>query len=255
MATKETGKKKVPVHNPFPARTAVLSGAKRSITDLYKGQKNPIAPMTKSTVLALNDQSYKAGLLAGKRISKENKPKDNPIGLNDAMDLAKVGVLGTATTIGVDIAAGQILPRLNITKEANANVYYLAKIIGAVVAGEVLSDATKGASYTGAGGAITVYMTEFARELLKGNMPQSVPLGALPQPRLVPVPPTMRMAGALAGYGDGSNVTLQPVQKQPCGCGNGGLAGVGGGIGANKVLSGVQANNEPRLFGGIKRRK
>ena len=251
MATKNTGKK-VPVHNPFPARTAVLSGAKRSITDLYKGQKNPIAPMTKSTVLALNDQSYKAGLLAGKRTAA-NKPKDNPIGLNDAMDLAKVGVIGTATTIGVDIAAGQILPRLNITKEANANVYYMAKIIGAVVAGEVLSDATKGASYTGAGGAITVYMTEFARELLKGNMPASVPLGALPQPRLVPVPPTMRMAGALSGYGDGRNVTLQPVQKQPCGC-NGGLAGVGGGIGA-KVLAGVQANNEPRLFGGIKRRK
>ena len=255
MATKETGKKKVPVHNPFPARTAVLSGAKRSITDLYKGQKNPIAPMSKSTVLALNDQSYKAGLLAGKRTAA-NKPKDNPIGLNDAMDLAKVGVLGTATTIGVDIAAGQILPRLNITKEANANVYYMAKIIGAVVAGEVLSDATKGASYTGAGGAITVYMTEFARELLKGKMPASVPLGALPQPLLVPVPPTMRMAGALAGYGDGRNVTLQPLQKQQqCGCGNGGLAGVGGGIGANKVLSGVQANNEPRLFGGIKRRK
>lgn len=252
MATKNTGKK-VPVHNPFPARTAVLSGAKRSITDLYKGQKNPIAPMTKSTVLALNDQSYKAGLLAGKRTAA-NKPKDNPIGLNDAMDLAKVGLLGTATTIGVDIAAGQILPRLNITKEANANVYYMAKIIGAVVAGEVLSDATKGASYTGAGGAITVYMTEFARELLKGNMPASVPLGALPQPRLVPVPPTMRMAGALSGYGDGGNVMLQPVQKQPCGC-NGGLAGVGGGIGANKVLAGVQANNEPRLFGGIKRRK
>lgn len=255
MATKNTGKK-VPVHNPFPARTAVLSGANRSITDLYKGQKNPIAPMSKSTVLALNDQSYKAGLLAGKRKVAANKPKDNPIGLNDAMDLAKVGLLGTATTIGVDIAAGQILPRLNITKEANANVYYMAKIIGAVVAGEVLSDATKGASYTGAGGAITVYMTEFARELLKGKMPQSVPLGALPQPSLVPVPPTMRMAGALAGYGDGRNVTLQPVQKQqPCGCGNGGLAGVGGGIGANKVLSGVQANNEPRLFGGIKRRK
>ena len=253
MATKNTGKK-VPVHNPFPARTAVLSGAKRSITDLYKGQKNPIAPMSKSTVLALNDQSYKAGLLAGKRTAA-NKPKANPIGLNEAMDLAKVGVLGTATTIGVDIAAGQILPRLNITKEANANVYYMAKIIGAVVAGEVLSDATKGASYTGAGGAITVYMTEFARELLKGKMPQSVPLGALPQPSLVPVPHTMRMAGALAGYGDGRNVTLQPVQKQPCGCGNGGLAGVGGGIGANKVLSGVQANNEPRLFGGIKRRK
>jgi len=253
MATKETGKK-VPVHNPFPARTAVLSGAKRSITDLYKGQKNPIAPMSKSTVLALNDQSYKAGLLAGKR-SKANKPKDNPIDLKDAMDLAKVGVLGTVTTIGVDIAAGQIFPSLNITKEANANVYYMAKIIGAVVAGEVLSDATKGASYTGAGGAITVYMTEFAREFLKGQMPQSVPLGALPQPRLVPVPPTMRMAGALAGYGDGRNVTLQPVQKQPCGCGNGGLAGVGGGIGANKVLSGVQANNEPRLFGGVKRRK
>lgn len=252
MATKNTGKK-VPVHNPFPARTAVLSGAKRSITDLYKGQKNPIAPMTKSTVLALNDQSYKAGLLAGKRTAA-NKPKDNPIGLNDAMDLVKVGVIGTATTIGVDIAAGQILPRLNITKEANANVYYMAKIIGAVVAGEVLSDATKGASYTGAGGAITVYMTEFARELLKGNMPASVPLGALPQPRLVPVPPTMRMAGALSGYGDGGNVMLQPVQKQPCGC-NGGLAGVGGGIGANKVLAGVQANNEPRLFGGIKRRK
>ena len=252
MATKNTGKK-VPVHNPFPARTAVLSGAKRSITDLYKGQKNPIAPMTKSTVLALNDQSYKAGLLAGKRTAA-NKPKDNPIGLNDAMDLAKVGLLGTATTIGVDIAAGQILPRLNITKEANSNVYYMAKIIGAVVAGEVLSDATKGASYTGAGGAITVYMTEFARELLKGNMPASVPLGALPQPRLVPVPPTMRMAGALSGYGDGGNVMLQPVQKQPCGC-NGGLAGVGGGIGANKVLAGVQANNEPRLFGGIKRRK
>lgn len=253
MATKNTDKK-VPVHNPFPARTAVLSGAKRSITDLYKGQKNPIAPMTKSTVLALNDQSYKAGLLAGKRTAA-NKPKANPIGLNDAMDLAKVGVLGAATTIGVDIAAGQILPRLNITKEANANVYYMAKIIGAVVAGEVLSDATKGASYTGAGGAITVYMTEFARELLKGNMPASVPLGALPQPLLVPVPPTMRMAGALAGYGDGRNVTLQPVQKQPCGCGNGGLSGVGSGIGANKVLSGVQANNEPRLFGGIKRRK
>lgn len=253
MATKNTGKK-VPVHNPFPARTAVLSGAKRSITDLYKGQKNPIAPMSKSTVLALNDQSYKAGLLAGKRTAA-NKPKDNPIGLNDAMDLAKVGVIGTVTTIGVDIAAGQILPRLNITKEANANVYYMAKIIGAVVAGEVLSDATKGASYTGAGGAITVYMTEFARELLKGNMPASVPLGALPQPRLVPVPPTMRMAGALSGYGDGGNVTLQPIQKQPCGCGNGGLAGVGGGIGQNKVLSGVQANNEPRLFGGIKRRK
>lgn len=254
MATKEAaGKKKVPVHNPFP-RTAVLSGAKRSITDLYKGQKNPIAPMTKSTVLALNDQSYKAGLLAGKRTAA-NKPKDNPIGLNDAMDLAKVGVLGTATTIGVDIAAGQILPRLNITKEANVNVYYMAKIIGAVVAGEVLSNATKGASYTGAGGAITVYMTEFARELLKGKMPQSVPLGALPQPQLVPVPHTMRMAGALSGYGDGRNVTLQPVQKQPCGCGNGGLAGVGGGIGANKVLAGVQANNEPRLFGGIKHRK
>ena len=70
----------------------------------------------------------------------------------------------------------------------------------------------------------------------------------------MPVPPTMRMAGALSGYGDGGNVMLQPVQKQPCGC-NGGLAGVGGGIGANKVLAGVQANNEPRLFGGIKRRK
>lgn len=190
---KATGatKRKVPIHNPFPraGKTAVLSGAKRSITDLYKASpiRNPIkGGVSNSAVKALSEQSYKAGLLAGK--AKGGKPNKNPIGLNEAMDLAKLGLLGTVTTIGVDIAAGQVLPRLNISKTANANVYYLAKIIGAVVAGEVLSDATKGASYTGAGGAITVYMTEFAREMLKDKMPASVPLGALPQMRVVAPP-------------------------------------------------------------------
>ena len=60
--------KKVPIRNPSP-KTAVLSGAKRSITDLYKPNRNPIGQMSKSTVLALTDDSYKRGLLAGKRAS------------------------------------------------------------------------------------------------------------------------------------------------------------------------------------------
>lgn len=189
---KATGatKRTVPIHNPFPkaGKTAVLRGAKRSITDLNKQWpiRNPIkGGVSNSAVKALSEQSYKAGLLAGKAKGKADK---NPIGLNEAMDLAKVGMLGTVTTIGIDLAAGQILPKLNITKTANANVYYLAKIIGAVVGGEVLSDATKGASYTGAGGAITVYMTEWARELLKDKLPANVPLGALPQMRVVAPP-------------------------------------------------------------------
>lgn len=193
-------KAKVPIKNPFGAKTAVLSGAKRrSITDLYKPNRNPIAPMNKSTVLALQDQSYKAGLLAGKRIAGNGKTRENPIGIDDALDILKTGAIGTATTIGVDLAAGQILPRLNITPTSNANVYHMAKIIGAVVAGELLNEPTKGMSYTGAAGAITVYMTEWAREALKPKLPASMPLGALPQMRIVQPPaiaPQMRLAGA-----------------------------------------------------------
>ena len=193
--------KKVPIHNPFP-RTAVLSGAKRSITDLHKANRNPIAPMSKSTVLALNDQSYKAGLLAGKRASANGRKKrgwDNPIGVDDAIDLAKVGALGAATKIGVDLAAGQILPKLNISKATNSNVYYMSKLIGAVVVGELLSDATKGASYTGAGGAIAAYMAEWGESMLAQKLPASMPLGALPQMRIVQPPaiaPQMRLAGS-----------------------------------------------------------
>ena len=259
MAKQE--KAKVPIKNPFGAKTAVLSGAKRSITDLYKPNRNPIAPMNKSTVLALQDQSYKAGLLAGKRKFGHSKTRKNPIGLDDALDIIKTGAIGTATTIGVDLAAGQILPRLNITETGNANVYHIAKIIGAVVAGELFNEPTKGMSYTGAAGAITVYMTEWAREALKPKLPASMPLGALPQMRIVqpPAMPAMTMAGAnLAGYGSGSNVTLKPTPPvvTPCGCNSTPkqLAGVGSGIGAhNKLLAGV--TNEPRLFGGVKRRR
>ena len=194
--------KKVPIRNPFPAKTAVLSGAKRSITDLHKPNRNPIAPMSKSTVLALNDQSYRAGLLAGKRAAGHSKKKrgwDNPIGVDDAIDLAKVGALGAATKIGVDLAAGQILPKLNISKAQNSNVYYMAKLIGAVVVGEVFSDATKGASYTGAGGAIAAYMAEWGESMLAQKLPASMPLGALPQMRIVQPPaiaPQMRLAGS-----------------------------------------------------------
>lgn len=258
--TKQT-KAKVPIKNPFTAKTAVLSGAKRSITDLYKPNRNPIAPMNKSTVLAIQDQSYKAGLLDGKRTKQGDKKRgkwDNPIGLDDALDILKTGAIGTATTIGVDLAAGQILPRLNITHTSNANVYHMAKIIGAVVAGELLNAPTKGMSYTGAAGAITVYMTEWAREALKPKLPASMPLGALPQMRIVQPPrlPDMTMAGAnLAGYGSGGNVTLTPTPVvTQCGCNSTPkqLKGVGGGIGA-KLLAGV--TNEPRLFGGVKRRR
>lgn len=194
--------KKVPIRNPFPAKTAVLSGAKRSITDLHKPNRNPIAPMSKSTVLALNDQSYRAGLLAGKRASGHGRKKrgwDNPIGVDDAIDLAKVGALGAATKIGVDLAAGQILPKLNISKATNSNVYYMAKLIGAVIVGEVLSDATKGASYTGAGGALAAYMAEWGESMLAQKLPASMPLGALPQMRIVQPPaiaPQMRLAGS-----------------------------------------------------------
>ena len=195
--------KKVPIRNPFPReKTAVLSGAKRSITDLYKPNRNPIAPMSKSTVLALNDQSYRAGLLAGKRASGHGRKKrgwDNPIGVGDAMDLIKTGALGAATKIGVDLAAGQILPKLNISKATNSNVYYMAKLIGAVVVGEVLSDATKGASYTGCGGAIAAYMAEWGESMLAQQLPASMPLGALPQMRIVQPPaiaPQMRLAGS-----------------------------------------------------------
>lgn len=267
--TKQT-KAKVPIKNPFAAKTAVLSGAKRSITDLYKPNRNPIAPMNKSTVLALQDQSYKAGLLAGKRKAGNGKTRKNPIGMDDALDILKTGAIGTATTIGVDLAAGQILPRLNITHTSNANVYHMAKIIGAVVAGELLNAPTKGMSYTGAAGAITVYMTEWAREALKPKLPASMPLGAaLPAMRLVP-PPNITMAGAgaiLAGYGDGKNVMLQPTPaqqpvKNTCGCGGQSgmnLAGVGRGVGTGEsvVMNGVvkSADTTPRLFNGVKRRR
>lgn len=200
--------KKVPIRNPFPAKTAVLSGAKRSITDLHKPNRNPIAPMSKSTVLALNDQSYKAGLLAGKRAAaghgRKKRGWDNPIGVDDALDLAKVGALGAATKIGVDLAAGQILPKLNISKAQNSNVYYMSKLIGAVIVGELLSDATKGASYTGAGGALAAYMAEWGESMLAQKLPASMPLGALPQMRIVQQPsiaPQMRLAGSGGSVG------------------------------------------------------
>lgn len=211
--TKQT-KAKVPIKNPFTSKTAVLSGAKRSITDLHKPNRNPIAPMNKSTVLALQDQSYKYGLLAGKRKTGHSKTIRNPIGMNDALDILKVGTIGVVTTIGVDLAAGQILPKLNITPTSNANVYHMAKIIGAVVAGELLNEPTKGMSYTGAAGAITVYMTEWAREALKPKLPASMPLGALPQMRLVQPPaiaPQMRLAGAAHNANTLGNVpTVKP---------------------------------------------
>ena len=260
--TKQT-KAKVPIKNPFTAKTAVLSGAKRSITDLYKPNKNPIAPINKSTVLALQDQSYKAGLLAGKRQFGHSKTRKNPIGLDDALDIIKTGAIGTVMTLGVDLAAGQILPKLNITKTGNASVYHMSKIIGAVVAGELFNEATKGMSYTGSAGAITVYLTEWGRDVLQTKLPASMPLGAaLPAMRLVPPPITMAGAG-LAGYGDGRNVTLQPTPvKTPCGCGgqNGAsLAGVGLGVGNGEsvVMNGVvkSADTTPRLFGGVKRRR
>lgn len=200
--------KKVPIHNPFhSAKTAVLSGAKRSITDLHKANRNPIGPMSKSTVLALNDQSYRAGLLAGKRASNNGRKRGwkNPIGVDDAIDLAKVGALGAATKIGVDLAAGQILPKLNISKATNSNVYYMAKLIGTVIVGEVLSDATKGASYTGAGGAIAAYMAEWGESMLAQKLPASMPLGALPQMRIVQ-PPAIATQMRLAGSGGSGGV-------------------------------------------------
>ncbi len=272
MAKETAGAAKVPIKNPFTAKTAVLSGAKRSITDLHKPNRNPIAPMSKSTVLALNDQSYKAGLLAGKRAAaghgRKKRGWDNPIGVDDALDLAKVGALGAATKIGVDLAAGQILPKLNISKAQNSNVYYMSKLIGAVIVGELLSDATKGASYTGAGGALAAYMAEWGESMLAQKLPASMPLGSpLPVMRLVN-PPNITMAGAgLAGYGDSKNVVLQPTPaqqpvKNPCGCGGQSgmnLAGVGRGVGTGEsdVMNGVvkSADTTPRLFGGVKRRR
>ena len=181
--------KTVTMKNPAP-RTLVLG--KKSIMDGWKnpavqhGQKNPIAAMNKSTALALNDAAYRRGLMAGR---KSAKPMKNPIGLSDAMDLAKVAGIGVLGAIGVDIAAGQILPRLNVSEVTNANVYYLAKSVLAVVAGEILSDPTKGMSYTAAAGALTVIGHKAASKYLATSLPASVPLGyVLPQQRVVPVP-------------------------------------------------------------------
>lgn len=284
--TKQT-KAKVPIKNPFGAKTAVLSGAKRSITDLYKPNRNPIQPMNKSTVLALQDQSYKAGLLAGKRKFGHSKTRKNPIGLDDALDLIKSGALGAGMAFGVDLLAGTLFPKLKIykkdtnvtdqvtkvvTKETgNENVYWIAKLAGVVVAAELLNEPTKGMSYTGAAGAVATYLHGWATDKFnnrEGAAGSSLVLGStLPAMRLVP-PPNITMAGAgLAGYGDGKNVMLQPTPaqqtvKNPCGCGGQSgmnLAGVGRGVGTGEsvVMNGVvkSADTTPRLFGGVKRRR
>ncbi len=181
--------KTVKIKNPAP-RTLVLG--KRSIMDGWKnpamtsgGQKNPIAAMNKSTALALNDAAYRRGLMAGRR----EKPKHNPIGLSDIMDLVKVSGVGIMGAVGIDIAAGQILPRMSVSEATNAQVYYLAKAVMAVVAGEILSEPTKGMSYTAAAGALTVIGHRAASKYLETSLPASVPLGyVLPQQRVVPAP-------------------------------------------------------------------
>jgi len=210
---KATGatKRKVPIHNPFPkggGKTAVLRGAKRSITDLYKGSpiRNPIkGGVSNSAVKALSEQSYKAGLLAGK--AKGGKANKNPIGMDEAIDLLKVGALGAGMAFGIDLLAGQVFPKLRIykkdtqvtdsetkivtTEKGNENVYWLAKLAATVVAAEVLAEPTKGASYTGGGAAVATFLHGWAVDKFNGRegaSGSSLKLGALPQMRVVAPP-------------------------------------------------------------------